>query len=659
MTFIFNLTLTRRKLIAPLLTLAIFAIINLARAGNYANTVTNTPGLLGYWHFDPILKTNSVVNGYSGTLFGNAKIGPPGSGAPIANDPANQGLLLDGQSSYFVTTLAGRITNSGTTMAWVYVTNSPSAAGHIFQITSEAQVANDFDFQIQQDNLLYFFTDNGSATVSPQTVPVNQWHMLAATFVANGNRVLYVDGVGVATNTAGNHSADTSYYTMGENLNYQGRYFEGTLAEVAVYDRALTGAEIAAIYDAGTPDIIITNQPNGYVVYGQNTNLSVSVSSPTPVSYQWYFVPLNPDQAAQAGAYAQIINGFVYNVVVTNGGFGYGNIPNILFAGGGGSGAGASASVSNGVVTNIAVTNAGTEYTTAPSVVIDLPNGWLFGQTNSTLAITNANQNSLGTYYVVVSNSAGSVTSSVVNLTLLYPPSITNQPQDQIASAYGTVSFDVGASGTGPLSYQWLFQSTNLLDTDASTLIVTNVTPQNLGTYAVIITNDYGSVTSSVANLYMYPYLETPFTGEITYWGQTNTLTVGAWGSGNLAYQWYFNGAAISGATSSNLVLSGIQFTNAGLYSVVVTNSYGSATNTPEEVVVNPANVSLGLFAGVIIQGTVGYNYTIQGATNLSDPNSWMTLTNLTLTAPVQIWSDYSVDVHTSPQKFYRILPGQ
>jgi hypothetical protein len=150
-----------------------------------------------------------------------------------------------------------------------------------------------------------------------------------------------------------------------------------------------------------------------------------------------------------------------------------------------------------------------------------------------------------------------------------------------------------------------------------------------------------------------------PFTGLETYWGQTNTLSVGAWGSGNLAYQWYFNGVAIPDATSSNLLLSSIQFTNAGSYSVVVSSAYGSVTNTPEQVVVNPSNVSIGLYAGVTIQGTVGYIYDIQSSTDLSDPNSWVTLTNLTLTAPVEIWNDDSTDVHKGPQKFYRVLPGQ
>ena len=92
---------------------------------------------------------------------------------------------------------------------------------------------------------------------------------------------------------------------------------------------------------------------------------------------------------------------------------------------------------------------------------------------------------------------------------------------------------------------------------------------------------------------------------------------------------------------------------------MVVSSLYGSVTNTPEQVVVNPANISLGLFAGVIIQGTIGYNYIIQSTTNLNNPNSWNTLTNLTLTSPVQIWNDDSTDVHLGPQKFYRVMAAQ
>jgi len=127
------------------------------------------------------------------------------------------------------------------------------------------------------------------------------------------------------------------------------------------------------------------------------------------------------------------------------------------------------------------------------------------------------------------------------------------------------------------------------------------------------------------------------------------------------AYQWYFNGQPISGANSSSYALNGIQFTNAGLYSVVVSSAYGSVTNAAYQVVVNPANSSIGLYAGVTIQGTVGYSYSIQSTTNLSDPNSWVTVTNITLTSPVEIWNDNSSDVlnPSNPQKYYQVLPSQ
>ena len=420
---------------------------------------------------------------------------------------------------------------------------------------------------------------------------------------------------------------------------------------------AVAGGNVSSLALIGPRPPIITGPPSSSVVYGQDVTIGVSVSSQTPVSYQWYSSA--PFASSPAGAYAQLTGNFVFSSVVTNGGFGYGAAPSVNFMGGGGSGAAGYATVSNRVVASITMTNAGFGYTSPPNVVFSPPNGVLFGQTNSTLTISNASQNDLGSYYVVVSNVAGSVASTMINLIILFPPSITNQPQDQVANAYGTAGFGVGVGGTSPLFYQWLLNGTNLPDANANPLTIASVTPQNLGPYSVIVTSDYGSITSSVAHLYMPPYLETPFVGVLTYLGQTNTLNIGAWGSGNLAYQWYFNGTAISGATSSNLALSDIQFTNAGLYSVVVSNPYGSVTNTPEQVVVNPANISLGIFAGVIIQGTVGYHYTIQSTTDLSNTNSWNTLTNLTLTSPVQIWNDDSADVHLGSQKLYRVLAGQ
>ena len=239
------------------------------------------------------------------------------------------------------------------------------------------------------------------------------------------------------------------------------------------------------------------------------------------------------------------------------------------------------------------------------------------------------------------------------------PPSIINQPQDTVVNAYGPASFSLTAVGTLPLSFQWSLNGSNILNATSSTLTIAHVQQSDLGAYDVLITNAYGSVTSSVANLYMYPYIEAPFTGVDTYWGQTNTLSVGAWGSGVLTYQWYQNGVAVPDATNSTLILSAIQFTNAGLYSVVISSSLGSVTNTPYQVIVNAADVSLKICPDVVIQGTVGYSYIIESTTNLSDPSSWIIETNLTLTQPIENWNDNNTDINSKPYKYYQVLPGQ
>lgn len=104
-----------------------------------------------------------------------------------------------------------------------------------------------------------------------------------------------------------------------------------------------------------------------------------------------------------------------------------------------------------------------------------------------------------------------------------------------------------------------------------------------------------------------------------------------------------------------------MQATNAGLYSVVLTSPLGSVTNPPAQVVVNPAGVTLGLYPGVTIDGVVGYNYIIQNTADLSNTNAWVTLTNLTLVQPVQLWVDTNADASlpANPHRFYRVLPGQ
>ncbi|MCX8092450.1 MAG: immunoglobulin domain-containing protein, partial [Verrucomicrobiae bacterium] len=72
--------------------------------------------------------------------------------------------------------------------------------------------------------------------------------------------------------------------------------------------------------------------------------------------------------------------------------------------------------------------------------------------------------------------------------------------------------------------------------------------------------------------------------------GATVTFSVTASGSAPLSYQWRFNGAPIAAATNSSLTLNNVQSSDAGLYSVVVSNAFGTALSSNATLTVSLSN---------------------------------------------------------------------
>ena len=73
----------------------------------------------------------------------------------------------------------------------------------------------------------------------------------------------------------------------------------------------------------------------------------------------------------------------------------------------------------------------------------------------------------------------------------------------------------------------------------------------------------------------------TPPLSQTAECSSNTTFTVTATGQPPLAYQWSLRASPILDATSSTLTLTGVGFAQAGQYSVVITNAYGSATGGP------------------------------------------------------------------------------
>ena len=127
-------------------------------------------------------------------------------------------------------------------------------------------------------------------------------------------------------------------------------------------------------------------------------------------------------------------------------------------------------------------------------------------------------------------------------------PQIVLQPTKEIVTIGSNGSFQVMATGTSPLAYQWLFADTNLLDdarvtgSQSSFLTISNVQSSDTGKYQVIVTNAYGSATSGVATL---TFLKV--TPVIT-WGTPTPTTYGtALGTNQLNANASFGGSNVPG----------------------------------------------------------------------------------------------------------------
>ena len=97
--------------------------------------------------------------------------------------------------------------------------------------------------------------------------------------------------------------------------------------------------------------------------------------------------------------------------------------------------------------------------------------------------------------------SGGSVDMGAYEFRSSGPPLITLQPVSQTVAVGADVTFTVGATGSSPLFWQWLFNGTPILAQTNSSLTLKSVTMQQSGTYSVIVSNSLGKITSTPANL--------------------------------------------------------------------------------------------------------------------------------------------------------------
>lgn len=204
---------------------------------------------------------------------------------------------------------------------------------------------------------------------------------------------------------------------------------------------------------------------------------------------------------------------------------------------------------------------------------------WYFGTaplsdaTNNSYAISGAQPGDAGAYWVVVTNAYGSSTSAVANLTVIVAPLITTNPASLTVVTGSPAGFSVSALGAAPLEYQWQFNGSNIAGATASAYTIPTAQLADAGSYAVVVSNYAGSVTSAPA-----------------------VLTVATWSAQGVVISQLYGGGGASGAIYQN---DYVELFNAGGVAVDLSTwslQYASAAGTSWSVTTLTGSIQPGAF---------------------------------------------------------------
>jgi len=301
-----------------------------------SNCIPPPSGLAGWWPGQG--NANDLTDANNGTLSGDVSFANGEVGQAFNFNPASGTVIVPDSPSL-------RLTNQLTIEAWINARSLDDVIGCAIVSKISINSGNNGYQLILVGNTLQGLLNSPGLSwpsqwiISGPIISTGLWYHVAFTYDQSAMK-LYCNGQQVATSVIGAHAIATSPSELRvSGADYHG-YFDGLIDEPSVYNRALSAGEIAAIYNAGS------------------AGKCGSAITPLPRA---------------ATATATMVNDFVVGATITDGGWGYTNIPIIRISGGGGSGARAVAVVSNGVVIAINILDAGYGYTSMPLVVIDPP----------------------------------------------------------------------------------------------------------------------------------------------------------------------------------------------------------------------------------------------------------------------------------------------
>lgn len=189
------------------------------------------------------------------------------------------------------------------------------------------------------------------------------------------------------------------------------------------------------------------------------------------------------------------------------------------------------------------------------------------------------------------------------------PPNVVAPPQSQAVFFSSNALFTVTATGSLPMSYQWLFNGKPIGEATATELVINNVQPPDGGSYSVVVSNRVGVVTSAVAVLTV-PHATTATPTVVNGFVVDATITGGGFGYTNAPAVRFLGGGG-SGAQAEAVV------SNYVVIDVIVKNTGSGYTHPPLVVIAPPLILEprMSIAAQSVITFTnlaIGTNYQLE-----------------------------------------------
>ena len=228
-----------------------------------------TNGLVGYWTFN-----NSDINWKTGVVTDRSGKGNNGqliamstTSSPVEGK-MGQALSFNGNSQYVDIPSTIYSSSGGTISLWAYRTGAGSGADAV--IGSFGGTGNERapTFELYGSDIGWDFGSQFNQDTGVIFTP-KKWFHIVLTYDANWHVNVYVNSIQVASNIIS--SSPLPFYSavyIGGYANYGTHYFQGTIDDVRIYNRALSASEVLALYNEGATKLASSNQSGNFLTSG-------------------------------------------------------------------------------------------------------------------------------------------------------------------------------------------------------------------------------------------------------------------------------------------------------------------------------------------------------------------------------------------------------